>query len=186
MDAVVDPRSMSTATTIAADRLIAAGFTPYPTDAATVYRFIRGDDIVDVLAPDNLGERASLITVPPAETIGAPGGNAALRRRRVAIVDAGFGRFDVPLPNLVGAIIIKARAAAMAIVDRDKHERDLARLLTLVTDPESAWRELSPKERGHLRTELALADPRHTAWARVPGTLDGVLALEIMAAVTLD
>ena len=37
VDAVVDPRSMSIATTIEADRLMAAGFEPYPTDEVTVY-----------------------------------------------------------------------------------------------------------------------------------------------------
>lgn len=186
VDAVVDPRAVPIATTVAADRLIGVGFEPRRTDDATIYRFERGADIVDVLAPDNLGTRASLITVPPAETIVAPGSNAALRRTRELSVQAGFGEFDVPLPDLLGAILIKARAASFATIDRQKHERDLARLLVLVADPEDAWRELTPKERASLRTVVTLADPLNVVWAGVPRAADGVIALRILASASLE
>jgi hypothetical protein len=52
-------------------------------------------------------------------------------------VDAGGGSFDIPIPSLIGAIVIKARVVGnvQKRKTREKHERDLARLLALVEDP---------------------------------------------------
>ena len=86
---------------------MAAGFEP-ERDDSLVFRFVRGHDIVDVLAPDNLGERARLTTVPPDSTMEALGSRQALTRGRTVTVDAGDGPFELPVPSLVGAIVIKA------------------------------------------------------------------------------
>jgi hypothetical protein len=61
VDALVDVRAFSGVTTAAADRLLDAGFEP-SLDGTRGYRFTRGDAIIDVLAPDHLGERADLRT----------------------------------------------------------------------------------------------------------------------------
>jgi hypothetical protein len=109
VDTVLDVRAVSTATTEAASRLLAAGFRPEPYDENLTYRFVRGKDIVDVLAPDNIGERADITSVPPGVTLEALGSRQALNRRRVVAADAGDGPFDLPVPSLLGAIILKAR-----------------------------------------------------------------------------
>lgn len=83
-DTLVDVRALSTVTQEAAARLLAAGFTPKPEDDGLAYRFIRDGDIVDVLAPDNLGRRRNLTTVPPDETLETIGGTQAIRRARVS------------------------------------------------------------------------------------------------------
>ncbi len=186
VDAVLDVRAVSTATRQAATRLQAAGFEPEPYDGNLTYRFRRGRDIVDVLAPDNIGSRASLITVPPGETLEALGGRQALNRRRLVTLDAGDGPFEVPLPSLVGAIVIKARVAGNVQnrLSRPKHERDLARLLALVKDPKAARAELTRKEQGYLRERGALTDPSHRAWRNVTGAEDGVAALLILGEAT--
>ena len=81
VDTLVDVRALSTATEEAAARLLAAGFAPKPEDDGLAYRFSRDGDIVDVLAPDNLGRRRNLTTVPPDETLETIGGTQANRRR---------------------------------------------------------------------------------------------------------
>jgi hypothetical protein len=52
VDTVLDHRAVSTATEDASRRLMAAKFQP-EREEDLVFRFVRGHDIVDVLAPDN-------------------------------------------------------------------------------------------------------------------------------------
>ncbi len=76
-------------------------------------------------------------------------------------------QFEVPVPDLAGAIVIKARAATSATTSATKHERDLARLLTLVDHPYEMRDSMSGKERGYVRRHHALSDPCHAAWSQV-------------------
>lgn len=182
LDAVLDLRTLTTATRVAADRLQEAGFEPERHDESVTYRFTRGGDTVDVLAPDNVGNRASRVTVPPDETIEAAGATQAIRRKRIVHVDPGTGRFSLPVPSLTGAIVAKARAATKVLDDRSraKHERDLARLLVLVADPIAARNELSKRERSYLGALAAMRNPGHRAWARVQRAEDGIAALDLI------
>ena len=65
--------------------------------------------------------------MPPALTIEAIGTRRALQNARTLTVEAGEGPFAIPIPSLMGAIILKAQVAG-AVASRPKHERDLARL----------------------------------------------------------
>lgn len=183
VDTLLDVRMLSTATEDAAARLQSANFEPQHYADGVTYRFIRGDDIVDVLAPDHLGARTKAATVSSDEPLEAPGGRQALNRRRVVRIDAGNGAFEIPLPTLIGAIVIKARVVETTKRKHShgKHERDLARLLALVQDPTSDRAELSKKECGYLRARADLLDAGHPAWARVSGADDGVIALSILS-----
>lgn len=182
VDALVDVRAMIGVTLEGARRLIDAGFEP-DRGGARGYRFVRDGAIVDVLAPDNVGARAELRTVPPDTTVQIVGGTQALARARVAEVDSGDGPFRIRIPTLAGAIVIKGRAAAVAQVGREKHERDLARLLALVPDVVSLRAELTVAERRYLRAHRALLDVGHPAWRRVARTEDGVSALAFIIAI---
>lgn len=180
VDAVLDIRAMSTATEEASRRLMAAGFEPERDDS--LVRFVRGHDIVDVLAPDNLGERARLTTVPPDSTMEALGSGQALTRGRTATVNAGDGPFEFPVPSLAGAIVIKAWVVG-SVQNRNtrrKHERDLARPLAVVADPVAMLAELAGRERGYLRQRAEMVDAAHLAWRRVPGVENGITALSIL------
>ncbi len=183
VDALLDVRAFSTATEEAATRLMAAGFEPERHDQNLTYRFIRRSDIVDVLAPDNLGERANIRTVPPDETLAAIGGRQALNRSRAVAIDDRRGPFEIRMPSLAGAIIIKARVVANAQRPdtRAKHERDLARLLSLVTDPVGERAGLSGKERGYLRARADLLDVGNPAWRGIRNPADGALALSLLS-----
>lgn len=176
VDALIDVRGVTQATRQAAIRLEEAGFVSEQTADGLAYRFVRGADIVDVLAPDHLGPRADIVTAPPGETLEAVGGRQALQRRRVVAVEAVGETFSVPIPSLLGAIVIKARVAAGS--GREKHRRDLARLLALVDDVEPMSQEMSSKERGYLRARSELRDPRHPAWSGIPNAEDAIIALE--------
>jgi hypothetical protein len=101
----------------------------------------------------------------------------------VVEVDSGDGPFRIRIPTLAGAIVIKGRVAAVAQDGREKHERDLARLLTLVPDVNSLRAELTAAERGYLRAHRVLLDVGHPAWRRVARTEDGVSALAFIIAI---
>lgn len=181
VDALLDVRAVTGITLEGAGRLLDAGFEP-DSGGARGHRFVRGDDIVDVLAPDNVGARAELRTVPPDTTVPIVGGSQALTRARVVQVDTGDGPYRIPIPTLAGAIVIKSRAAAVAQDSREKHERDLARLLALVPDVVAIRAELTTRERGYLRSHRALLDVGHSAWRRVARVQDGAAALAFIIA----
>lgn len=185
VDIVLDVRMVSTATEEAAARLQAAAFLPQRHDENLTYRFIRDKDIVDVLAPDHLGERARRTTVPPDETLEALGSRQALNRRRMVTVDAGHGPFELPCSSLTGALVIKARVAenVQGRRSQDKHERDLARLLALVPDPLATRNDLSRKERRYFRARENMTDMDHVAWTDVPSAENGAIALSILGEV---
>jgi len=96
------------------------------------------------------------------------------------VVDAGDGPFELSVPSLAGAIIIKARvASATAQTTREKHERDLARLLALVADPGALRTELAMKERSYLRAHNGMLSLDHPAWRGIAAAEDATLALAI-------
>lgn len=181
VDTVLDIRAVPTATEEAPRRLMAADFQP-EREEDLVFRFVRGHDIVDVLAPDNMGDRAKRTTVPPDETVEALGSRQALSRARTVTVDAAAGPFDLPVPSLTGAVVIKARVVGdvQNPKTRAKHERDLARLLALVEDPVAMRAELSKNERGYLRQRADMMSGTHRGWSRVSNAEDGAIALSIL------
>lgn len=179
VDALMDVRALTGATNEAARRLESAGFSAELTNDGLSYRFARGADIVDVLAPENLGHRADLTTSPPGMTLEAVGGTQALQRRREVRIRVLDDVFSLPVPTLAGALVIKARAASSS--SNAKHLRDLARLLVLVSNIDEMRSELTAKERGYLRAHHQLLDPANAAWLGVAGATDGIIALSRLA-----
>lgn len=161
VDAVVDVRVVTGVTRLAAERLRKAGFEP---SAEHPHRFIRGRDQVDLLAPDHLGARTDLTTIPPLTTIGIPGGSRALETcRSVAVEIVGIGAGDLPIPTVAGGIVTKVRAYQARRTNRDLE--DLVRLLGLVEDVEAVRGEMKPRERQRLGSISALQDEDHPAWS---------------------
>lgn len=180
LDLLADVRLLSDATRTLAASLIALGFSPEITIDGRAHRFRRGDDLVDLLAPDGLGARASLETVPGGRTIVVPGGSQALRRTEhgpVAVADLGTS--ELPRPDLLGAILLKARAVDVAD-NPAKHRRDLAFLLSLVGDPSALRAELSSAERGKLQALAELLDPDHPAYQGIDQRENAASALQLL------
>lgn len=144
------------------------------------HRFVRdaaggpGRTIVDVLAPEGLGDRANTYTVRPARTVQAPGSVQAFRRS--AVVDVTVtgltGRDErsgvVRRPDLLGALILKA--AATTIAARENPERDwqdAALLLATIPDPIGAAEACDNKDRKRLRLLTPLDAREHAGWANL-------------------
>jgi hypothetical protein len=114
------------------------------------YRFEVNGSIIEILGSD--GVRRDPKTLGRYTTFQVPGGTQALVRSEVILVSLD-GAEPVPIrrPNLLGAILIKARVVKK---QRDKFEsdrQDLIRLLGFVEDPRALAGELKGKERKWLR-----------------------------------
>jgi hypothetical protein len=142
------------------DALLRNGFDPDVPDLdGYAQRYTKHGLVVDVLAPDG---------VKPPPTVGEgrraveiPGGSQALGRREEVAVHLVGRRFVLCRPELLGAILVKARSL-MVHSDPEAQREDLLLLLSLVEDPRSMARELRKSERAWLRraeTRLALDRP---------------------------
>jgi hypothetical protein len=172
-DAVVDARGATGATRMMATLLQAQG---WELDTAHVdvdghgYKFVRDGLEFDVLAPEGMGARADLTTVPPLRAPQLAGTRQALDRTQRIAVDLDGRTAALPRPDLLGALVVKSCAAASDHVrGPQRHREDLARLYRLVTDP-AAW-TLTNKDRKRLRataepTWEVLEDPADRAAAR--------------------
>ncbi len=136
IDVVVDLRAEPSGLGRIDRSLRGAGFQQdSPSPEGTAHRYRRGGAAVDVLAPDNMGERARL-DLGAGRTIEAPGTTQALRRSSVVMVDLAGARAEIRRPDVIGALLGKAaavmRISSQTAASRAKHLRDfdsLARLL---------------------------------------------------------
>jgi hypothetical protein len=124
--------------------------------------------VVDLLAPEGVGERADLSTTPPGRTIEVPGGTQALDRSELVVVDHAGRTGAVFRPSLLGALVIKGAACGLG-GDVSRHHRDLALLCSLVEDPFVLAEQMSAKDRQRLRCASAIAEEHdHMAWQLLP------------------
>lgn len=139
--------------------------------AGVGHRFARvanpgpGTVMFDVLAPEGLSSRVSLMTSKGARTLAAPGTRAALNSAEPIEVSVGTRTNWVRRPALLAAITVKA--AATQIPSRSNPDRDwgdAAFLLSLVRDPAEAAQGLTKAQRRHLRPLSPLLDTRHSVW----------------------
>jgi hypothetical protein len=125
------------------------------------YRFEIEGEIIELLGPDGL--RADPKTTAGLRTFQAAGGTQALRRTEVVLVSLdGNDPVAVRRPNLLGAILIKARVVAKHREDKFASDRqDLIRLLGYAEDPRRLAGDMTRKEKGWLRDisdQLAFGD----------------------------
>ncbi|MEX0836181.1 MAG: hypothetical protein WD010_08830 [Nitriliruptor sp.] len=160
-DALADTRGVTLATRRLVATLERLGWEMHPDHPRADdvgFRFVKDELLLDVLAPDGLGARTDITTVPPLTTVSIPGGSQALRRTAVRHVVVGDRQGRLPVPDLLGALIIKARAAAK---DRgptsdpehrpERHPEDLAVLFACATDLRAVADGITSKERKALR-----------------------------------
>lgn len=135
------------------------------TDSVLAHLFRRGAAQVDVLAPDGLSERANLQTLRPLRTVRVPGGTQALKRSSLVIVRSRGVEGALPLPNLLGAILVKVRAIEKDDLP-DAQRGDVALLLQLVENPDELAEDLSRTEKKWLRRHEYFGDPDDPMWDR--------------------
>lgn len=175
--ALLDIRAVSNGAREGAARLLMAGFA---ISERHPYRFVRGEEQIDLLAPDHLGPRADLTTVPPGVTASIPGGRRALETRQQVRLDiVGVGKAQVPVPTLVGALVLKLSAAEARQEPRDL--QDIVRLLAIVVDIEEVRSALRPTERRRLSALARVMGPTHPAWRVAGEPQDAQIALARIA-----
>jgi hypothetical protein len=134
-----------------------------PDDQGIAHRFRRGQLSVDLLAPDGIGDRADLTTIPTARTIPVPGSTQALQRTELVEIEIGGTAGSVPRPSLLAAIIVKCRA--IDVDDAPNSQRvDFIFLMTLVRSPRRVAESLTTNDRAHLRAKADLFDHDHGIW----------------------
>ena len=148
IDLIADVRARPRRMPLIVAALAAAGFViGEPDPDGYAHRYSRERIVVDLLVPDHAGPRADARTNDSTVSTPVSGGTYALQRSAdiEVVVDGRIGL--VPLPDLAGAILIKARAA---VIDRrrgpDRHYRDLA---FLDADSAHSCRTISCGARGH-------------------------------------
>jgi hypothetical protein len=127
-DALGEARRKPSAVTRLSQILLDEGFElDEPSAFGLAHRFVADGVEIDVLAPENLGRRAehAKTTIPPAHTVEVPGGRQALARTEWVEIKVDGTRGVLPRPNLLGAILIKARAVEVDDVP-DNQLSDLA------------------------------------------------------------
>ncbi len=138
------------------------------------HAFARGEVSFDVLAPDGVGSSARLLTIHNFRTVTVPGGTQALNRSGQVQVRSRSTTGTVPVPNLLGAILVKVRAIDVDDVP-DAQRSDVAFLLSLVEDPDELARQCSASERTWLRRHSDFGNPSHAAWEGVIRAEDGAI-----------
>ncbi|WP_336031160.1 nucleotidyl transferase AbiEii/AbiGii toxin family protein [Geodermatophilus sp. FMUSA9-8] len=148
---------------------------PEPDSTGKVYRFRRPADgaVVDVLAPDHSPPRWSLRTAVGGDTIQIDGGHQALRRATPLAVVKGSRSATVPVPDLLGALVLKAAAWQSTTRDRARHSGDAAFLASLITDPLAERARFAGSDRKRLqRLDRVLGDPDAAEWRALGDTAD--------------
>lgn len=151
------------------------------------YRFEMDGEVVEILGPDGL--KSDPETLDGLTTLQVPGGTQALRRTEVIFVSLGDSPpVAVRRPNLLGAILVKARAVSKRRKGKyDSDWQDLIRLLSYVEDPRGLARneQLKPNEKKWLRSiagDLNFENPAFAALFPVATLERAKAALELLSA----
>ena len=141
------------------------------------------DLLVHVLAPKGV-PIARLPLIRGGHTIRVEGGRQALSRIVVVTVHLEGQRVDVPVPDLLGAVVLKSAAWVIDSRDRARHSQDAAFLVSLMRDPRSERARFAGSDRRRLRKlDSVLADPNAREWALLgAAATDGHLAWRMLLA----
>jgi predicted nucleotidyltransferase len=123
-----------------------------------------GDRIrVDLLIPDHL-PRHLVPRLRGHRPVSITGGQRALNRAHQIRVRLGDLLATVVLPDIRGAIVLKARASVTDNRDAERHGSDIAFLCSLIDDPRRIAADLDIKERRYLRKVQLPTNPRQHPW----------------------
>ncbi|MBW1808879.1 MAG: hypothetical protein JRJ19_01980 [Deltaproteobacteria bacterium] len=183
-DVLVNLRIVQDGTARFSRLLVQSGYELEGVDAFGVgHRFTDGRVKIDVLAPDGLAKgKTQLITIPPARTVSVPGGTQALRRSRRVDIKRGVRTGQIQCPDLLGAVLVKARAVEVADLP-ESQLIDLVFLFALIDDPRQLIGQFQGREQSWLRRRKELLDREHRAWRylSVEDADNGHIAFRIMA-----
>jgi predicted nucleotidyltransferase len=154
------------------DAVGALGLAPQEDSSGRLYRFTRALDgvrdgvSVDILAPDHTPPAWPLRTARGKDTIAVDGGRQALQRAGLITVTHGSLLVSVPVPDPLGALVLKAAAWIVDARDRDRHAYDAALLTSLISDPIGERTRFAGSDRRRLnKLDTILHSRDHPAWA---------------------
>ncbi len=180
LDVVVNVQALKHGVRIMAETLDRLGYKFMGANNAGIgHRFERGSARVDLLAPDGLSERADIRTFAGARTVQVPGGTQGLRRSQFVEICVGEACGTVPRPDLLGAILLKARAVDVDDVP-ESQRAEFCFLLSLVDDPVAMALDLRGRQQRWLRRRAELLDAGHPAWLGIRDADDARIALKIL------
>ncbi|MDR0501549.1 MAG: hypothetical protein LBG97_09990 [Coriobacteriales bacterium] len=146
------------------------------------HRLIKGEQVVDTLIADHLpSQKRAKAKVDVWPMMEVPGGAQAISRRMLLSIG---NTNRIYMPNLLGAMILKAAAYQVDRRERERHLDDIALLASLITDHASALLELHGSDKKRLKAVWALLrDHNHPSWLKLASTdrLKGQDTLRILA-----
>jgi hypothetical protein len=146
--------------------LLSRGFEPQEPGwpDSPFHRLRRGAEVIDILVADHLPKLVAP-RVAGRSVMSIEGGAQALDRLMdVEIVD-GDSRMTVMVPDLLGALVLKAAATVADGRDTGRHMWDAALLAALITDHAGERERLHGSDRPRLgRLAAKMQDAAHPAW----------------------
>jgi len=178
VDAVLDVRRVPTILMKVTNALEASGFEPKgETLGGKQHRWVRGEAIIDVLIPENLGRSADNKGSGGAPGLETPGAQYALNRAEAVLVRVGDREGTVWRPSLVGACVVKSAAHSVGLdLFRARHLDDLALLASMLTRSDLQEANINKGERKYLTAAISAAE-RHPATDEIEGATAGLARL---------
>jgi len=170
VDALVDVMASGVSLAGTVGALTATGFDVVEPGwpGSPVHRLRRDDDVIDVLVADHLPRRAQP-RLHRHPVMAVDGGAQALARTQQVVIEHEGGPVELTVPDLLGALVLKAAAHMADRRDRERHLRDAALLASLIIDHRRELGRLQGSDRKRLRhLNDALSDPLDDAWLLLP------------------
>ena len=156
-DAVLDVRAQPTILHQVTAALVDIGFeSAGESPEGHQHRWIRGDATIDVLIPENIGERAAArLGVTGGTTLEARGSRQALDRAELVTVSHDGRQAQIWRPNLLGALVLKAAAYTVPLDQGVKrHLIDFAVLSTLIARGDLLAAQITKRDRERLKNAI--------------------------------
>jgi len=150
------------------------------------HRLMNNKLIIDVLVPEHLpSKKKDAARVSHWKMMEIPGGAQAIERRMILCIGDGSEERELYLPDLLGALILKAAAYITDNRDKSRHLEDAALLASFITNHAGELQRLKGSDQKRLRkVASALANYNHPAWLKIPieNRLAGQDTLRILSA----
>lgn len=168
VDILVDLMAGRASVSTLVARLEAAGFTVREPGlrGAAFHRMIRDDFVVDILIADHLPSKkqasAKLRRWPLLQTVG---GAQAIERKELVPVQIGSQSFEIYVPNLLGALVLKCAAYEADRRDRNRHLGDVTLLASLISNPRSVKEQMKGSDKKRIANAYQIMrDLNHPMW----------------------
>ncbi|MFI7481885.1 hypothetical protein ACH9EU_05650 [Kocuria sp. M1R5S2] len=152
------------------------------------HRYVRGDDMVDVLIADHVAPRALRERAAGQNLMRIPGATSALRKTVNCRITREDGSVSViSVPDVLGALTLKGGAYVEDSREAGRHLDDAVVLLRTIEDPDELVEDVNAWTRNDPRRIRALArslPEDHEAWAQIPDRRErrrALVALGILA-----